>query len=503
MAQISPQNRAANGELYAALDLGSNSFHLLVGRFEGDNLVVVDRHKETVRMASGLDDSGTLSAVVIRRALSALSRIAERLRPVAPACIRVVGTNTLRVATNGDQFLEKAEAILGAPIDIVSGVEEARLIYQGIACDVAPDGKRLVIDIGGGSTECVLGEQQPILLNSLKIGCVTLTDRYFPSGKLSAKAYQKALIIALTEVQTIGKPYRSVGWKDVIGASGTIRAIEKALDKLGFIEHHCITLNAIDQLVALVFAHRNVSDLTMLGLDAARLSLLPAGLAILHALFVEFKIESMHVSGYALREGLLYEMAGHTHSVDQRLDTVKRLMQQYFVDEEQAQRVEKMSLTLLESVKDSIATPYDVAKSLLIWASRLHEIGLAIGHDGYHKHGAYVIDNGDLKGFSRQEQKLLSFLVLNHRRKFKVLPSAYGFNPDWRLIQVFRLACLFSRRRDDAMLPMYVELDFSRDKCRVGLAKDWLYTHPLTLENLDEEAEFLNKQNLQLAIVKF
>jgi exopolyphosphatase/guanosine-5'-triphosphate,3'-diphosphate pyrophosphatase len=196
-------------------------------------------------------------------------------------------------------------------------------------------------------------------------------------------------------------------------------------------------------------------------------------------------------------------MAGHRHSMDARAETIRRLMQQYSVDVEQAQRVEKLALTLLESVKDSIATPYEMARRLLIWASRLHEIGFVISHNGYHKHSAYVIDNGDFQGFSRQEQKLLSFLVLNHRRKFKILPSAYGFNPDWRLIQLFRLACLFCRRRDDAMVPLYVELGFSRDKCRVGLAGDWLDTHPLTVENLHEEAGFLAKQDLQLQIARF
>jgi len=503
MALTQPALRTQNTGLYAALDLGSNSFHLLVGRFEGDNLVVVDRHKETVRMASGLGAGGALSPAVMRRALSALGRIAERLRPVAPASIRVVGTNTLRIASNGDEFLEQAELILGVPIDIISGIEEGRLIYQGIACDVAPKGRRLVVDIGGGSTECVIGEQQPLLLESLVMGCVSFTDRFFPDGKLSLKAYQQALMAALTEVQSIGKPYRATGWQDAIGASGTIRAIEKTLDKLGYIEHHCITPKSLDRLVALIFQERNVRNLDMLGLDADRLAIFPAGLAILQAIFIELKIEKMHVSGYALREGLLYEMAGHRRSLDTRAETIKRLMQQYSVDIEQAQRVEKLALTLLESVKDSIATSYDMARSLLIWASCLHEIGFVISHNGYHKHSAYVIDNSDLQGFSRQEQKLLSFLVLNHRRKFKVLPSAYGFKPDWRLIQLFRLACLFCRRRDDAMVPLYVELGFSRDKCRVGLAGDWLDTHPLTLENLYEEAGFLAKQDLQLQIARF
>lgn len=503
MNRTIPVSRPRNAPLYAALDLGSNSFHLLVGRFEGDSLVVVDRHKETVRMASGLGIDGALSLASMRRALAALGRIAERLRPVATECIRVVGTNTLRVASNGDAFLEQAELVLGVPIHIISGIEEGRLIYQGIACDVAPTGKRLVVDIGGGSTECVLGQQQPHLLDSLSIGCVSFTDRFFAEGKLSLKAYQQALMAALTEVQTIGKPYRAHGWEDAIGASGTIRAIEKALDKLGFIEQHCITPKALERLVALIFEQRNVRNLGMLGLDADRLSLLPAGLAILQAIFIELKIERMHVSGYALREGLLFEMAGrHNQQRDTRFETIQRLMQQYSVDAEQAQRVEKLALNLLDSVRNDIATPYEMARRLLIWAARLHEIGLAISHDGYHKHSAYVIDNGDLQGFSRQEQKLLAFLVLNHRRKFKLLPASYGFNPDWRLIQVFRLACLFCRRRDDTMVPLYVELGFSRDKCRIGLVRDWLDTHPLTLENLHEEAGFLARQNLQLQIVR-
>ncbi|HNE25525.1 MAG TPA: Ppx/GppA phosphatase family protein [Pseudomonadales bacterium] len=490
-------------KLFAALDLGSNSFHLLVGRFDGDALVVVDRHKETVRMASGIGANGALSAEVMRRSLSALSRIAERLRPVSPSCIRIVGTNTLRIATNGDRFLEKAEIILGAPISIISGIEEARLIYQGIACDVAPDGKRLVIDIGGGSTECVLGERQPLLLNSLRMGCVSFTDRFFSDGKLSLKSYQRALTAALKEVQNISKSYRDIGWKNALGSSGTIRAIERALDKLGYIEHHCVTLKTVERLVALVFEHRHIRHLGMLDLDSDRLSLLPAGLAILHAIFIEFKIESMHVSSYALREGLLYEMSGKMPSADIRTDTVARLMRQYSVDHKQAARVEKLALLFLNQAKDAVATPFTMASRILTWAARLHEIGLAIGHDGYHKHSAYVIDNGDLQGFSRQEQKILSFLVLNQRQKLKPLPNSYGFDPDWRLVQIFRLACLFCRRRDDAMLPAYFEIVFLRHQCRLSLVKDWLDMHPLTLECLRDEHDFFSKLNLSLVIDVF
>lgn len=486
---------------FAALDLGSNSFHLLVARCEGSRLVVLDRHKENVRFASGLRPDGTLSKAMMDKALDSLRRFAQRLRSTPPGRVRVVGTNTLRKATNADSFLQRAEDILQCPIDIISGIEEARLIYLGVANDLSPgEQRRLVVDIGGGSTELVIGNRKPLKLDSLYMGCVSHSVRFFPDGLISPDCYQKAVIAARAEMQWASHDFSSAGWQEAVGSSGTIRAIEKILHEAGMAPNHTITLAGIDFLAAQISRHRQCSELDLPGLSEDRRPVLPGGLAVLHAIFLELGISEMHVSQHAIREGIILDLAGRLHDEDMRRETVQRFMRQYQVDRVQVQRVQQWAQHLLEQARDEFSDIYDNARQLLDWAICLHEIGLSVSHNGYHKHSAYLVQNSDMPGFSRQEQKLLGFLVLNHRRKLKPLPQTYGFDPDWRLVQILRLAFLFNRHRDDHQPPADLKMRLRPNGMRLQLDHDWLEAHPLTAEDLKAEQRFLKGLDLDLVI---
>ncbi len=491
----------SSDEVYAALDLGSNSFHVLLARFEGRRLVVLDRYKDTVRLASGLLDDGNLSEEAVVRALTALEKIAERIQPLPSAYVRVVGTNTLRAAKNRDVFLARAEKVLGVPINIISGLEEARLIYLGVAKDFTPEDRtRLVVDIGGGSTELVLGRNKPLKLESLYMGCVSFARQFFPEGKLSARAYEKAVLAARSEVQGLVTQFSASNWDEAVGSSGTIRSIERVLDGMGFSRNHVITLPGLEQLSEAVIKARHSDLLVLPGLDAGRREVFAGGLAVLHGIFAELKIAEMHVSVYAIREGIIYDLAGRLHQRDKRIETIERMMEQYHVDRGQARRVGRLALTLLGQADIELAIDGAQARRLLQWAVDLHEIGLSIAHGGYHRHGAYILANSDMPGFSRQEQQLLSFLVLNHRRKLKPEPAAYGFEPDWRLVTVLRLACLFSRRRDSALMPSGMRLSFRGARCRLRLPENWLEQHPLTREDLFQEKQLLAAIGIELSL---
>ncbi len=463
-------------------------------------MVVIDRHRESVRLASGLRSDGTLSKPAIKRALDSLHRFAERLHPAAVTHLRVVGTNTLRAAKNADSFLERAEEILQSPINIIRGAEEARLIYQAIVHDLAPgDKRRLVVDIGGGSTEIIVGNHKPRHLESLYLGCVIYSKRFFIDGKIKPQLYKKATTAARAEIQGAVSKFHHRHWQEAIGSSGTIRAIESVLEGMKLADNHTITLPGLEQLAAKLCQFSQIEDLDLPNLSPDRREVFPGGLAILHALFQELGIEQMHVSSYALREGIIFELAGMDATGNTREQTVERLLDQYYADRAQAQRVAEFALALLLQLKPDIDN-YKRSYQLLHWAMRLHEIGLALSHNGHHKHGAYLLLHSDMPGFSKQEQKLLSFIVLNHRRKLRPLPQTYGFDPDWRLVQIARLACLFCRRRDDSVLPNDIRIKLKNDGLKIWLSSAWLNNNPLTREDLNIEQHYLNSLKLKLEI---
>lgn len=489
-----------NPEVYAALDLGSNSFHLQIARFENNKLIVLDAHKDMVRFAAGLSDSNELSADAQQRALDSLKKMAERLRSIPRSHIRIVGTNTLRTAVNATEFLQQAEEILPTPINIISGTEEARLIYLGVASDFSPgDERRLVIDIGGGSTELVIGSQLPKTMESLDLGCVSFSRRFFPNGKLTEQGFKKACKATAQELS----PYITLfhgKWDQAVGASGTIRSIGRILTDNNFTEKQPITAEGLYRLRDELLRHKLSGDVNLKGLSDDRKPVIAGGLAILISLVEELEIKELHTSGYAIREGIIHDLAGRLHHRDTRDSTIEHLLSQYHVDSQQAQRVGDLATRWLSGIQEQVLSEAHEAELLLRWAAALHEVGLAIAHGGYHKHGAYILNNADMPGFSRQEQARLAFLVLNHRRKPKADAQLYNVRPDWWLIALFRLACILHRRRQQRTIPKDVKLQAKGKQLILQAPSVWLEKNPLTRADLEDEQELIKGVGIKLSI---
>lgn len=444
---------AAEPRRLAAIDLGSNSFHLLVANYQDDRLQVVARLGEKVQLAAGLDEEGVLREDAMTRALDCLARFAPFLEGIARRDLRVVGTNALRDARNSQALIDRAEALLGTRIEIIAGREEARLIYLGAAHAVAEDGRRLIVDIGGGSTEFIIGEQfEPLALESLQMGCVTFTRRFFGGGELSEKRMRRAELAALSELANIRRPYQRLGWSDPVGSSGTIKAAAAVIAAAGKGPEGVITRRGLQDLRKRLLKFKRLDKVALDGLKDDRASVFPAGIAILGAIFEAFDLEQMRYADGALREGVLYDMAGRRSPEDSRLKTLDGLARNYRVDSRQAEHVAATALALGEQVREAWALDDDELR-FLDWGSRLHEIGLAISHSQFHRHGAYLLEHSDLAGFSRPEQRLLAFLVRAHRRKFPVkewqaLPGSEQ-RSHVRLARLLRLAVLINHSRPE------------------------------------------------------
>ncbi len=485
----------------AAIDLGSNSFHLVVARIEDGHVHILDNLKEMVRLGGGLDKNGRLSEEARIRALSCLDRFAERVQKLPQGSVAAVGTNTLRQAKNSRQFLQSASEVLGHPISIIGGKEEARLIYLGVSHSlVAEDGKRLVMDIGGGSTELIIGEGfEPQHLSSLDMGCVSMSRAFFTDGELGKKHWQKAKIAAHMELRPVRRHFRGIGWNSATGASGTIRAAGSIVKALG-LEIYNITLDSLYEIRKKMIAAGHLENLDLPGLDNDRKPVFAGGLAILIATFEALKIESMQVSDGALREGLLYERLGRIQSEDTRLKTVLSVQQRFQISQKHARRVSLTSHRLLTACEKAWNLQLEDAEKLH-WASSLHEIGLAVSLSGYQKHGAYLLDNADLPGFSIEEQVWMSTLVRCHRKKisqkfFRGLPEK-DQKTALRLAILLRLATLLHRSRKDETAAIE-EIVAGENTLTLHFAQFELINHPLQRASLEQEAEYLKKVGFKL-----
>jgi exopolyphosphatase/guanosine-5'-triphosphate,3'-diphosphate pyrophosphatase len=476
-------------EHVAAVDIGSNSFRLQVGRVVGNQIYPLDSLKEPVRLAAGLTAEKWLDAAAQRRGLAALARFGERLRGFAPEAVRAVATNTLRVARNAAQFLAQAEAVLGFPIEVIAGREEARLIYLGVAHTLPSQRIRhLVVDIGGGSTEFIIGRNlKPQQLESLYMGCVGYSLRYFPAGRIDKRNMKEAELAARRELQTIVHAYRATGWDQAVGSSGTAKAICDLLEFNGFAAG-TITYDGLERLRHRLVTAGHAAKTGLAGMRPDRVPVLPGGVAIMSAVFKELGLEEMVYSEGALRLGVLYDLLGRYHHEDMREATVKRFIQRYEVDRSQAARVATTALELYQQLRPQEDIETSPAAQFLAWAARLHEIGVSVAHTSYHKHSAYILANADMPGFSRRDQALLARLVLAHRGKLERVQPLPREAPEWLLIFCLRIAALLHRARDDAPLPE-LHARLGAKGFELALDREWLAEAPLTATALDEEVE--------------
>lgn len=484
---------------YAALDLGSNSFHMLVVQVKEENyMAVIDNLKETVRLGAGLDNNMELTEESQERALDCLRRFSQRLRGILPEHIRVVGTNTLRRARNARDFLSRVQEILPVNVNVLGGMEEARLIYLGVNHYLEPsEDRNLVIDIGGGSTELIIGKNlDPSQRESLPMGCVSWSLKFFPKGKVSKKAFEAAVLNVGQVVERYSKQFQAGNWERVIGASGTIKAIAGMHKALG-LSGDQITFEGMQQIRNNLLAAKTVQEADLPGLKEDRVAVIAGGFSILFGLFKELKIKSMRVSQNALREGVLLDLLGRERNQDKRIETVARLQKFYGCDLKHAARVRQTAMQLFPQVLDQTLYRHSLAKSILGWAADLHEIGLAIAHSGYHKHGAYILLNGDLDGFSQSVQGLVSFLVLNHRKSLKNHQLPYENKYDWPLVFILRLAHILHRERRNLTIPD-IKIQWGRRRIDLILDPKWLDEHPLTRYDINLEVQYWRRFGIKM-----
>lgn len=492
------------GELLAAVDLGSNSFHMVVARYLLGQLRVVDRLRETVRMANGLDDAGSVSNDAIARALDCLSRLGQRVRCLPENRVRVIATHTVRQLRYPQSFLIPAETALGHRIEVVSGREEARLIYLGVAQGhpTSNGRRRLVMDIGGGSTEFIIGRgDSPLKRESLQMGCIASTRRFFASGKLSRKRWKDALTEVSAEFQQFASAYRATGWQETLGSSGSIKTIGEILTEMK-LSRGAITAPALGSLRDRLLEFSNIDAIRLPGLSEDRRPIITGAILVLEAAFNELGIVRMQVAQTAMREGILVDMLGRVSNRDPRDASIAALASRYDVDRAQADRVEHTMLALFDQVAERCGLATE-DRDQLVWASRVHEIGLTIAHSQHHRHGAYLLRHSDIAGFSTQDQQILATLVRCQRRE--ISRSAISAIPEraarstLHSVILLRLAVLLHRGRDPGPLPE-MKLDIDGDSVRLAFPARWLDGRPLTRSDLATERDYLASYGLQLHI---
>jgi exopolyphosphatase/guanosine-5'-triphosphate,3'-diphosphate pyrophosphatase len=494
----------ARFETLAAVDLGSNSFHLQIGRVVDGQIYPLDAVREVVRLGGGLTADKRIDRSTQAHALEALAKFAERLRGFPRTAVRAVGTNALRVAKNSPQFLREARAALGFPIEVISGREEARLIYLGVAHSLpaAAQSKkepRLVFDVGGGSTEFIIGSGlEPQLTESLYMGCVSYSLKYFPDGRIEKSGMKAAELAARQELAGIVGEYRAAGWTEAVASSGTARSIENILRENEFAEEG-ITREGLEKLRSLLIKSEKSDPDRIAGLRPNRAPVLPGGVAIMGAVFDELGLESVKVSDGALRHGVLYDLLGRVQHRDMREATVAQFMRRYHVDTAQAERVRGLALKIYDGLLPGADREDDPDRTMLEWGARLAEIGLSIAHAQYHKHSAYVLSNADMPGFSRMEQARLARVVLAHRGKLGKVQDAGLDGNDWKLVFALRCASLILRSRTDLRLP-FLRVAADSGGFAIDLPQSWLEDNPLSADALESESSHWKAVGMKLEV---
>jgi exopolyphosphatase/guanosine-5'-triphosphate,3'-diphosphate pyrophosphatase len=493
-----------NGQLLAAIDLGSNSFRLEIGLLEHGHIRRVEYLKETVRQGNALDAERMLSKEAMERGWDCLARFSERLAGFGPQFVRAVATQTLREANNREEFLTQAEKILGYPIEVISGREEARLIYSGVA-NLLPqsDERRLVVDIGGRSTELIVGKAyKPQTMESYRVGSVKWSMKYFADGQFTALAFEWAEVAAKAVLDEALSLYPRSSWDIAYGSSGTIGAVADVLQIAGWSDH-VISRDGLNWLKEKLIKSGRADVLKLDGVKEDRKAVIGGGLAVLIALFDLMQIDEMHSAQGALRHGVLYDLMQRENSTDLRSSMVMALGNRFAVDLPQAERVQKTALTLFKGILDKSLYAPDVASRLekkLNWAAHLLEIGTRISHSDFHKHGAYILDNADLPGFSMPELHRLSQLILGHRGKLKKLELEMK-KPEFvlQLLSIRMAAILCHARRDPDLKGVVLKKsDTTENGFVIQCKKSWVLQWPQSAHLLREECIAWQKTPWQL-----
>ncbi len=497
-----PTPSQLGSDCYAAVDLGSNSFHMVISRYQHGEFTVLDRQRESVRLAGGLDEKNQLEEATAERALACLSQFGQLLKGLPRENVRAVGTNALRRLQKKNLFLERAEQALGHNIEIIAGREEARLIYLGVSkWSARGNESRLVIDIGGGSTEIIAGRgEEALCRESLEVGCVVLSKQFFADGKLSKKRFKKAILAAELAIQPVLSQFRLQGWSEVIGCSGTMKSMASAILASG-LSKDTIHKQGLQSLLAQAIADKHIDKLSVAGLTRDRLPVFAGGLAILLALFDQFDIQEMSVSDIALREGVLYDLVGRSDAEDIRDVTVAAMLHKWSIDKEHCMTIAATANEIYQQVCGDWDIQHETYADQLQWSALLHEVGLQISHDGYHKHGAYLVANGDMAGFARRDQLLLAALIKGHRRKFPIdqfesLPSNL-VTPGKRVAVILRLAVLLHRGRE-RFIKTAITAQAKGSSINLNFDQGWLEAHPLTGADLYQEQIWLKTIGINL-----
>lgn len=487
--------------LYAAIDLGSNSFRLEIGQMDAGQLRRVEYIKETVRQGNGLDAERKLTEEAMERGWDCLARFGERIAGFRPSHVRAVATQTLREARNRDAFLAKARQILGFPIEVIAGREEARLIYLGVS-HLLPqsDERRLVVDIGGRSTEMILGQRwEAHTLASYRVGSVAWSMKHFPNGQWTASAFRAAEVAAKAVLDESLNLYARDSWDKAYGSSGTIGAVADVLQAGGWAAG-CITQEGLDWLQDKLLKAQRPELLRLEGIRDDRRPVIAGGLAVLRAVFDLLEIDEMHAAQGALRHGALFDLIDRqSPGADVRTQMIGWLTQRFGVDAAQAERVSRTAQALLAPMLGQADAERHLRK--LRWAAQLHEVGMRISHSDYHKHGSYILENTDLPGFTIDELHRLGLLVLGHRGKLKKLDDSLD-DPRFVLqLMALRLAVILCHaRRDPDIAQMQIELDSKRRCVRLTLGDAWPQAWPQSAHLLREEALAWQKTNWRLTL---
>jgi len=468
--------------MFAAVDLGSNSFRLHIGKLEGGAFRIVKTARDPIRLGAGLDSKGNLTEQAWQSALNCLKNFRTILEGYPLDAVRVVATNTLRIARNAADFLPEAEQAIGYPIEIISGEEEGRLIYMGVASTLAlPNEARLVIDIGGGSTELILGQGQEIRhVESFSIGTVQQSQAFFPGGAIDAAAFADAIMSARSLFEDAAPLYDRRHWTGAYGSSGTIRAISDAIAKNG-IGDGTMSIGSLDALKEHLIACGNVGRVQLAGVKPERVIVMAGGLAILIGIMQELGVSAMTAVDAGLRMGVLWDLQLRASKLDRRELSVQEFMRRFHAPESRALQVARTARALYDQLKPAS----DGLGQYLYWSGMLHEVGLAISHTGYHKHGAYMIENADLSGFTAREQRVMSTLVMAQKGNLRKLGDTLT-DPDFaKAVLALRLAAIFLHSRiDEDVRGMRLKM---KNRIEIELKPDWLENHPTLSYWVDKE----------------